>query len=112
MRLIVVAVGLPLYWLNEPARQSGAEENFLTTFEARGEELYVEGSQCQSCHGPQGTGRQATYTITDADGAFGQDVQLLGTPATLIVDADGAVRRQLTGELTEQQLRAAVDDVR
>ncbi|HEX6255762.1 MAG TPA: TlpA disulfide reductase family protein [Euzebyales bacterium] len=50
--------------------------------------------------------------VTDADGAFGQDVQLLGTPTTLIVDADGVVRRQLTGELTEQQLRAAVDDVR
>jgi mono/diheme cytochrome c family protein len=68
--LVIIAVGLPLYWLNEPARQSGAEENFLTTFEARGEDLYVEGSQCQSCHGPEGTGGQATYTITDADGEF------------------------------------------
>jgi mono/diheme cytochrome c family protein len=68
--LVIIAVGLPLYWLNEPARQSGAEENFLTTFEARGEELYVEGSQCQSCHGPEGTGGQATYTITDAEGEF------------------------------------------
>ncbi|MGH9261542.1 MAG: hypothetical protein ACRD08_16885, partial [Acidimicrobiales bacterium] len=39
--LVVIAVALPLYWLNEPSRQSGAEENFLTTFEARGEQLYV-----------------------------------------------------------------------
>ena len=68
--LIIVAVGLPLYWLAEPSRMSGAEENFLTTFEARGEQLYVEGSQCQNCHGPEGTGGQAPYTITDAEGAF------------------------------------------
>jgi mono/diheme cytochrome c family protein len=68
--LVVIAVALPLYWLNEPSRQSGAEENFLTSFEARGEELYVEGSQCQNCHGPEGTGGQAPYTITDVDGEF------------------------------------------
>ena len=49
---------------------SGAEANFLTTFEHRGEELYVEGSQCQNCHGPEGTGGQAPYTILDAEGEF------------------------------------------
>ena len=68
--LIIVAVGLPLYWLAEPSRMSGAEENFLTTFEARGEQIYVEGSQCQNCHGPEGTGGQAPYTILDPDGDF------------------------------------------
>jgi hypothetical protein len=68
--LVVIAVGLPLYWLNEPSRQSGAIENFQETFVNRGEELYVEGSQCQNCHGPEGTGGQAAYTITDAEGAF------------------------------------------
>jgi len=68
--LIIVAVGLPLYWLAEPSRMSGAEENFLTTFEARGEQIYVEGSQCQNCHGPEGTGGQAPYTVLDADGKF------------------------------------------
>jgi mono/diheme cytochrome c family protein len=68
--LIVIAVGLPLYWLSEPSRQSGAIENFQSTFVARGEQLYVEGSQCQNCHGPEGTGGQAPYTITDAEGAF------------------------------------------
>jgi cytochrome c biogenesis protein CcmG/thiol:disulfide interchange protein DsbE len=49
--------------------------------------------------------------VTDTDGEFGQAVQLIGTPTTLIVDSKGIVRRQLTGELTEQQLRAAVADV-
>jgi mono/diheme cytochrome c family protein len=68
--LVVIAVGLPLYWLNEPSRQSGAIEGFQSTFVARGEQLYVEGSQCQNCHGPEGTGGQAPYTITDAEGAF------------------------------------------
>jgi mono/diheme cytochrome c family protein len=66
----VSAVGLPLYWLNEPARQSGAIEDFQKTFESRGEQLFVEGSQCQNCHGPEGTGGQAPYTVLDADGKF------------------------------------------
>jgi mono/diheme cytochrome c family protein len=68
--LLIIAIGLPLYWLNEPARQSGAVENFRTTFESRGEELFVEGSQCQNCHGPEGTGGQAPYTLLDAEGKF------------------------------------------
>jgi cytochrome c553 len=68
--LVIVAVGLPLYWLAEPSRMSGAVENFQSTFESRGEQTYVEGSQCQNCHGPEGTGGQATYTILDADGEF------------------------------------------
>jgi mono/diheme cytochrome c family protein len=68
--LVVIAVALPLYWLNEPSRMSGAEENFQSTFEHRGELLYVEESQCQNCHGPEGTGGQAPYTLTDAEGAF------------------------------------------
>jgi mono/diheme cytochrome c family protein len=68
--LLIIAVGLPLYWLNEPARQSGAVEGFEKTFASRGEELFVEGSQCQNCHGPEGTGGQAPYTVLDADGKF------------------------------------------
>ena len=36
---------------------------------SRGEEI-VEGSQCENCHGPEGTGGQAPYTITDADSKF------------------------------------------
>jgi mono/diheme cytochrome c family protein len=68
--VVIIAVALPLYWLAEPSRMSGAEENFLTTFEHRGELLYVEGSQCQNCHGPEGTGGQAPYTILDGAGDF------------------------------------------
>jgi mono/diheme cytochrome c family protein len=68
--LVIIAVALPLYWLAEPSRMSGAEENFQTAFEHRGEATYVEGSQCQNCHGPEGTGGQAPYTILDGDGEF------------------------------------------
>jgi cytochrome c553 len=66
----VSAIGLPLYWLNEPGRMSGAEENFLSTFEGRGLEQYEEGSQCVNCHAAEGSGGQAAYTILDADGGF------------------------------------------
>ncbi len=68
--LVIVAVGLPLYWLNEPARMEGAAATFQDSFVKRGEEQYVEGSQCQNCHGPEGTGGQAPYTILDPDGDF------------------------------------------
>jgi cytochrome c553 len=68
--LVIVAVGLPLYWLNEPSRQSGAVEGFQRQFVSRGERTYTEGSQCENCHGPDGTGGQAPYTITDADNRF------------------------------------------
>jgi mono/diheme cytochrome c family protein len=68
--LVIVGVGLPLYWLNEPSRMSGAVEGFDDKFVSRGEEIYTEGSQCENCHGPEGTGGQAPYTITDTDNQF------------------------------------------
>jgi cytochrome c553 len=68
--LVIVGVGLPLYWLNEPSRMSGAVEGFDDKFVSRGEETYTEGSQCENCHGPDGTGGQAPYTITDAENRF------------------------------------------
>jgi mono/diheme cytochrome c family protein len=66
----VVAVGLPLYWLNEPGRQEGAAENSLRIFESRGLETYETGSQCVNCHGPEGSGGQAPFTILDDSGGF------------------------------------------
>lgn len=50
--------------------------------------------------------------VVDELGEYGERVGLFGTPTTLIVDGDGIVRRQLTGELTEDQLRSAVDAAR
>jgi cytochrome c553 len=68
--LVVIGIGLPLYWLQEPGRQSGAVEGFDRKFVSRGQEAYTEGSQCENCHGPDGTGGQAPYTITDTENRF------------------------------------------
>ena len=73
--LIVCSVGIPIYWLNEPGRQSGAVENFDRIFASRGQNRYDEGSQCANCHGPEGSGGVAPYTILDAEGQFVASVQ-------------------------------------
>ncbi|MFL6203840.1 MAG: c-type cytochrome [Acidimicrobiales bacterium] len=71
----LTAVGLPLYWLNEPGRQSGAVENFDQTFVNRGAKLFAPteegGYNCAGCHGAEGVGGQAPpYTLTDANKKF------------------------------------------
>jgi mono/diheme cytochrome c family protein len=68
--LVLVGVGLPAYWLAEPGRQEGAEEEFGRIFVSRGEEIYTEGAQCNSCHGPEGVGGVASHTILDDDNEF------------------------------------------
>jgi mono/diheme cytochrome c family protein len=72
--LAVVAVGLPLYWLNEPSRQEGAVENFDQTFVTRGSRLFAPtaegGYNCAGCHGDKGVGGVAPYTLSDADAQF------------------------------------------
>lgn len=73
--LVIIGVALPLYWLNEPGRQSGADENYRDTFVARGEELYNAGANCAACHGPEGVGGVAPYSITDDTGAFVAQVE-------------------------------------
>jgi thiol-disulfide isomerase/thioredoxin len=47
--------------------------------------------------------------LRDDDGEFGEAVSLIGTPTTLLVDARGTIVRRLTGELTEQQMRDAIE---
>ncbi len=71
----IVAVGLPLYWLNEPGRQTGAIETFDQTFIDRGADLFATtaegGFNCAGCHGPDGGGGVAPpFTLTDDDNAF------------------------------------------
>lgn len=70
LTLIVIAVALPLYWLAEPGRQDDKIEGWNETFIKRGEELYNEGANCAACHGPEGTGGAATYTLTAPNGDF------------------------------------------
>src|SRR5687768_15738079 len=77
--MAVTAVGLPMYWLNEPGRMDGAIENFDQTFAKRGARLFAPtadgGYNCAGCHGVEGVGGQASYTLTDSDGEFVAEVQ-------------------------------------
>jgi mono/diheme cytochrome c family protein len=69
--LTIVAVGLPLYWLAEPGRQSGAVTNFAETFAHRGELLSLPTAQggfnCQGCHGGV-SGGWVQYNLTLPNG--------------------------------------------
>ena len=70
----VIALTLPLYWLNEPGRQEGAVEDFNRKFTDRGAELFATtedgGLNCAGCHGPEGVGGVASYTLNDPNGEF------------------------------------------
>ena len=68
--LALIGVGLPLYWLGEPGRHEGLISDTDRIFADRGGELYVEGADCQQCHGAEGAGGSAPVTLTDAEGNF------------------------------------------
>ncbi|HUF84707.1 MAG TPA: c-type cytochrome [Acidimicrobiia bacterium] len=68
--LIVVVIGLPLYWILEPARQAGARETQDELFVDWGADLFAStadgGFNCAGCHGGMsGAGGQAPYNLTD-----------------------------------------------
>jgi mono/diheme cytochrome c family protein len=73
----VIALGLPLYWLAEPSRQEGAVATFDHEFEVWGEDLYDEGAQCGACHGPDGVGGVAPFTLLDDENEFVAQVSWL-----------------------------------
>jgi mono/diheme cytochrome c family protein len=85
--LIITGIGLPLYWLNEPSRQSGAVAAFDEEAAGRGFHLWSTGPTegghnignygCESCHGPTGQGGAAKYVILpgeDEPEAFPREV--------------------------------------
>jgi mono/diheme cytochrome c family protein len=85
--LVIVGIGLPVYWLNEPSRQSGAVEAFDEEAAGRGFHLWSTGPTegghnignygCESCHGPEGQGGAAKYVIlppADQPDAFPREV--------------------------------------
>lgn len=68
--MVVVAIGLPLYWLREPGRQAGATHGFDKRFASWGSEIFAPTAQggfnCAGCHGGmKAAGGEAAYTITD-----------------------------------------------
>jgi mono/diheme cytochrome c family protein len=73
--LFVIAVGLPLYWILEPGRQSGATTDFRETFEKRGEAMFapvgtsLDALGCEGCHGPKGVGGITNYNLIQPDGS-------------------------------------------
>jgi mono/diheme cytochrome c family protein len=72
--LIVIAVALPIYWLAEPGRQSGAVEQFDKEFVSRGQTIYDVKAKCSDCHGPKGVGGVKDYTLLNANGDFVKQV--------------------------------------
>jgi mono/diheme cytochrome c family protein len=77
--MFVTALGVPLYWLAEPARQEGAVETFDDIFVNRGSKLFAVtadgGYNCAGCHGAEGVGGVAPrYTLTDAEGEYAAGV--------------------------------------
>ena len=68
--LVVLVIGLPLYWVFEPDRQAGAQEGIDGRFVTWGSQLFETtanlGFNCAGCHGGmKATGGQAAYTVTD-----------------------------------------------
>lgn len=129
--LMVVGIGLPLYWLQEPARQQNAVGDVQRKFIDRGEEMFAPtadgGLNCAFCHGTEGVGGVAPYNITDAEGRYVKTVDWLG-PAlntVLLRYSREEVRYVLEygrpfspmpawgtkggGPLTEQQLQNLID---
>lgn len=75
----VVAVALPLYWLQEPSQLEGWEGRFDEIARNRGEEQFASSAEgglgCADCHGGlEATGGVAPYVITDANGEFVEQV--------------------------------------
>jgi len=73
--IVLISVGLPLYWLGEPARNEGNQATFDRVAASRGEEMFAStadgGLNCAGCHGGmEATGGAAPFTITDANGDF------------------------------------------
>jgi mono/diheme cytochrome c family protein len=76
--LVIIGVGLPLYWLNEPRRERGATKLFANNAVQVGFALFQPADSplpanpklnelhfgCAGCHGNVGQGGATNYTIT------------------------------------------------
>jgi mono/diheme cytochrome c family protein len=101
--LAICAIGLPVYWVREPFRQTGAGLDRGTAYfeeEAvkRGE-WYFEASPgdpptprephygCETCHGKKGVGGVAAYTLVDPSNpeALPKQVQWVAPPLNTVM---------------------------
>lgn len=96
--LIIVGVGLPLYWLNEPSRMSGAIVAFDEEAAGRGFHLWSTGPTegghnignygCEACHGPTGQGGPAKFVVLPGDDepdAFPRQVEWSAPPVDTVM---------------------------
>jgi mono/diheme cytochrome c family protein len=81
--LVIIGIGLPLYWLNETRRENGAKKLFAHTAVEVGLQLFSPTDSplvpnaklnelhfgCAGCHGANGTGGTTSYSITTPLGA-------------------------------------------
>jgi mono/diheme cytochrome c family protein len=74
--LVVIAIGLPFYWLKEPGRQKGALVGFNNDAIKRGASLFDLSTAptnaehpihfgCANCHGAKGVGGAARFVVSD-----------------------------------------------
>ena len=73
--IVLISVGLPVYWLGEPGRNEGWQETFDRRAADRGADTFAVtaegGLNCAGCHGGMDAqGGVAPFTITDANGDF------------------------------------------
>ncbi|MET1040286.1 MAG: cytochrome c [Acidimicrobiales bacterium] len=78
--IVIISIGLPVYWLGEPARNEGAQATFDRVAAERGAEQFAVtaegGLNCAGCHGGMDApGGVAPYTINDANGEFVASVE-------------------------------------
>jgi len=80
--IAMIAIGLPAYWLAEPGRQSGAEENYESDtgqFANQGAGLFAPseagGLGCADCHGSAGQGGVRQHILLNPDGEFVAQVE-------------------------------------
>jgi len=75
--LAVVAITLPLYWLAEPGREAGEVQHYDKVYIARGLDVYLNKAKCVNCHGANGTGGSAAYTVLNGNGDYVASVKWL-----------------------------------
>jgi mono/diheme cytochrome c family protein len=78
--IVLISIGLPMYWLGEPGRNEGTQATFDRVAEERGAATFAPtaegGLNCAGCHGGmEATGGVAPYTINDANGDFVASVE-------------------------------------
>lgn len=70
--LAILAVGLPMYWLAEPGRQTGQVVAFDKKFVKRGTGEFT--ANCESCHAKGAGGGVAPFVLVDKEGDFNANV--------------------------------------